>query len=351
MASTGLRLSTGSSTDRVSTNQTLGQNFNRYTFLVDRAFIKLDPSEWLSMSAGRVPNPWFSSDLVFSENLSFEGAAATVRRPASPEATLLPFATVGYFPVREGVAPRKSRSLVGAQVGVQWEASTNTRVRLGLASYTYQNFEGQIESDYDPVTGPGRSYGQYEYEASLRQRGNTLFVTNNDLELPTLTSDRVRWGLASRFKPLVLTAAAEFSQFAPVFIGITAEYVRNSAYDREEIARRTRVTLTDARNTGAQLRGTFGAQQVRNGGDWQANLTWRWLGSDAVPDAFVDSDLVLGGTNIKGVVVGLNYGLARDTALGLRYLSGRTISSPTVQPALANRFGATTWQVDLNARF
>ncbi len=35
----GIRLATGNTTDRVSTNQTLGQNFNRYQFLIERAFV------------------------------------------------------------------------------------------------------------------------------------------------------------------------------------------------------------------------------------------------------------------------------------------------------------------------
>lgn len=349
----GLRLATGSETDRVSTNQTLGQNFNRYAFLVDQAYIRLDPVPWLSLSAGRIPNPWFSTDLVWNESLSFEGGAATVRWPASPEARWLPFATVGYFPVREAAPPRRGRGIIGAQVGVQWELSELTRVRFGLAQYRFRYFEGQIDGDYSAVTGPGASYGQYEYEAGLRQRGNTLFLTNNPLEIAAgLTLDRARWGLASAFEPWALTVAAQWSHFAPVFVALSAEVVRNEAYDREEIARRTGgLYLDDARVFGVGARLTLGAQEVRERDQWQVTLAYRWLGSDAVPDAFVDSDIGLGGTNVRGVAVGVNYGLARDTTLGLRWVSGRTISSPTVRQGSGDRFGVDSLQVDLNARF
>jgi hypothetical protein len=348
----GIRLATGSSTDRVSTNQTLGQNFNRYSFLVDRAFIKFDPTDWASLSAGRIANPWFSSDMIWSENLNFEGLAATFKRPANPAASLFPFATVGYFPVRENAPPRKGRSIFGAQVGTQWEFSELTRFRLGMAVYYFNGFEGQVDPDYDAISGAGRSYGQYEYEAGLRQRGNTLFLTNNPYEIQAgLTPDKARWGLAARFKPVALTAAAEFSHFAPVFVGLSGELVRNTRYGRVDVADRTGVFLDDARVFGFNLRGTFGALQVRNAGEWQASVAYRWLGSDAVPDAFVDSDLGGGGTNIRGVTVGFNYGLSRDTQLGLRYLSGKTISSPTVQPALGDRYGVDVLQVDLNVRF
>ncbi len=348
----GLRLATGSATDRVSTNQTLGNNFNRYTMLLDRAWIRLDPTDWATAIAGRMPNPWFSTDMIWSENLNFDGLALQFRRPASPTAEWLPFATVGYFPVRESAPPRRGRAIIGAQLGVQWEASALTRIRLGLAHYRFENFTGQVDDDYDAVTGPGRSYGQYEYEAGLRQRGNTLFLTNNPLEIAAgLTPDRARWGLASRFTPVALTAAAEFSHFAPYVVGLSGEVVRNTGYGRADVLQRTGIGLNDARVFGVQARASIGMQAVRNAGDWQATLAYRWLGSDAVPDAFVDSDLGLGGTNVRGWTVGWQYGLARDTQLGLRWLSGRTISSPTVQQGLQDRFGVDNLQVDLNVRF
>jgi Putative porin len=353
----GLRLATGSGTDRVSTNQTLGQNFNRYTFLLDRAFIKVDAFEWASLSAGRVANPWFSTDLVWSDNLNFEGLAAAFKWPTLPTASLQPFATLGYFPIRESAPPRKRRTLFGAQIGTQWEYSDTTRFKFGLAQYAYQGFAGGVDPDYDPVSGAGRSYGQFEYEAGLRQRGNTLFLTNNPLEIQAgLTPDKARWGLATRFRPLALTAAAEFSHFAPFFVGLSAEVVRNQGMSYEEMYERTGVWPEGSRAYGFGLRGTFGAQQVRNANDWQASLGYRWLGSDAVPDAFVDSDLGGGGTNVRGWIVGLNYGLARDTQLGFRFLSGRTIASPTFKLSTkdgqaTDSFAVDSLQVDLNVRF
>jgi hypothetical protein len=348
----GLRLATGSATDRVSTNQTLGQNFNRYQFLVDRAFLKYDVAPWASVSAGRIANPWFSTDMVFSENLSFEGVAASLQWPTRPNASIVPFATVGYFPVREQSPPRRGRSLAGAQIGATWEWSELTRLKFGLALYRYSGFEGRVDPDYDAISGAGRSYGQYEYEAGLRQRGNTLFLTNNPLEIQAgLTPDKARWGLAARFKPVAFTAAAEFAHFAPTFIGLSGELVRNTGYGRQDIIDRTGVYLDDGRAFGVNARLTVGALQVRNAGDWQFSMAYRWLGSDAVPDAFVDSDLGLGGTNIRGLALGASYGLARDTQLGLRYLTGRTISSPTVQPGLKDRYAVDSVQVDMHVRF
>jgi len=348
----GFRLATGSANDRVSTNQTLGQNFNRYQFLLDRAFVKFDATEWASVSAGRIANPWFSTDLVWNDNLNFEGLAGSFKLPPNPNRSFAPFATLGYFPVRESAPPRRSRSIVGAQIGTQWEWSENTRFRFGLAQYQFNGFEGRVDGDYNALSGAGRSYGQFEYEAGLRQRGNTLFLTNNPLEIQAgLTPDKARWGLAAEFKPVVVTVAAEFSHFAPFFVGLSGELVRNAGYNRQNTIDRAGVYLDDARVFGINTRLTLGAQQVRNIGDWQFSLAYRWLGSDAVPDAFVDSDLGGGGTNLRGLSVGLNYGVARDTGLSARFLSARTISSPTVQPQARDRYAVDALQVDLNVRF
>ena len=56
----------------------------------------------------------------------------------------------------------------------------------------------------------------------LRQKGNTVFETNptiDGIDTPPV------WGLAYKFRPLVLTASAEFTHFDPFNILLSAEYV------------------------------------------------------------------------------------------------------------------------------
>ena len=74
--------------------------------------------------------------------------------------------------------------------------------------------------------------------------------------------------------------------------------------------------------------------------------------AEAVLDAFTDSDLGLGGTNVQGFTLGLNMALYRNTTFGVRYLSARTIDTPLNGAAGANAsFKANSLQVDLNVRF
>lgn len=352
---TSLRISTGSATDRVSTNQTLGQDFNKYTLLLDRAFVKVDPTEWLSISGGRIPNPWFNTDMVWSDNLNFEGLAMTARWPTELANGWQPFATLGAFPIREDAPPsRQDRWLYGVQVGANWQINAQTQVKFGVAQYQYKNLEGRKDPDFTFNGGAGASYGQYEYGKNLRQKGNTLFFTNNELDglnsgvdAGLLQPDYL--GLASRFEPLTLTVAARFAQFSPYSLMVSGEYVTNTAYDESEIRARTQLDNVKGRKDGYHLKVAFGEPVVQQLGDWQASLSYRWIGSDAVLDAFTDSDLGLGGTNLRGFTLGLQYGVDRNSAVGIRYLNARQIDSFAVNGN--QKFSADSLQVEFNVRF
>lgn len=349
--SAGVRLATGNTNDRVSTNQTLGQNFNKYSFVVDRAFIRYTPVEWLTVSGGRIANPWLSTDLIWDEDLNFEGVAATLR-PSLDAGRVKPFVTAGWFPLRiDSPNEHGSRSMSAVQLGVNWEVRRDLRLKFGAAQYRFDNVEGREDSRFDELTGerlPG--YGQYEYGSGFRAKGNTLFTTNNLYETPSdFDSSNWIWGLASRFEPLALTAAVDIARFDPFHVMVSAEYVKNTAFDRKEIQRRTGVRLSDGSDTAYLFRVAVGMPSIRQIGDWQASFTYRRVGSDAVLDAFTDSDFGLGGTNMKGYTLGFSYGIEQNTAIGLRWMSADSIDSPTL--VAGDKFGVDTLQMDLSVRF
>ncbi|WP_018413448.1 putative porin [Methyloversatilis thermotolerans] len=346
--SAGVRLATGNVSDRVSTNQTLGNNFNKYTFLVDRAYIKFDPVEWASFSGGRIPNPWFATDLVWDEDLNFDGVAVNLRN-VTPTQSLRPFATVGWFPLRADSPPSAQRQwFAGAQIGAEYDLSTNTRLRFGLAKYHYSNLEARTDTRYD-VAGPLQGYGGYEYSSALRAKGNTLVRTNSPLD----TTEDPIYGLAAKFEPWVLTATADLAHFDPVHVLLSAEFAKNTGFNRADILRRTGLNLVDGKDTAYHVRVTVGMPSVRLAEDWQVFLAYKYIGSDALIDGFTDSDFGLGGTNLKGFVLGGSYGLYRDTALGLRWYSARNIHSMTYDPTLIadQRYEVDTLMVDMNVRF
>ena len=347
--SAGIRLSTGSTTDRVSTNQTLGQDFNKYALMVDRAYVKYDPAEWISVSGGRIPNPWLSTDLVWDEDLNFEGFAATFK-PALGNESFKPFLTFGAFPIKAENQPKTNgRWLKGVQAGARWELTRNTRLNFGAAMYDFSKLEGRI--DGDPGLGLVPSLGQYEYSSNLRQKGNTLFLTdyNRTDGCPANCTTPQYWGLASKFRPLNLTASLDLAHFDPVHVVLTADFVKNMAFDRNEIQRRTGAALTDGKDYGYLYKIAVGMPKLERRHDWQASFGYRYLGSDATVDAFTDSDFGLGGTNLKGYQLGFSYGIDQNAFLNLRWISAQSIDSFSLDPS--HRFAVDVIQADVNVRF
>lgn len=327
--SAGIRLSTGNTNDPVSTNQTLGNSFNKYSVVLDRAFLKYDPYRWLSVSGGRMPNPWFSTDLVWYDDLNFDGVAATFKPQLSNSTT--GFLTAGAFPVQDiaasDIVKARSKWLFGAQAGAEWVAEDTSRLKFGVSYYHYTNIAGQ------PNVVPGSTaYNLTAVQAN--QKGNSLFLIDNPANN--------LFGLAANFHELNLTGMYDWAAFDPMHVIFTGDFVKNIGYDRQEILRRTGQDIAP-RTTGYQGKVMVGVPEIKRGGEWQAYIGYRHLERDAVLDAFTSSDFHLGGTDTKGYFIGGNYGINKNTWASLRYMSADQIDGPPL--------AIDVFQVDLNAKF
>ncbi len=337
--SAGARLTTGNTSDPVSTNQTLGTTANKYSLVLDRAFVRLEPREWLNLNGGRIPNPFFSTDLVWDDDLNFEGVAASFTPWAREERSFKPFATLGAFPLQEVETSTtnlaRDKWLYGAQIGLDWRPGSNTRWRFGLAYYDYRNVTG--------VRNPTPTlHGYYDATApQFRQKGNSLFIIDTDANNNGTQDDPV-WGLAAEYRLANLTVAADLAHFDPVHVMLSGDVVKNVGYDKSAVAARMGAGY-QARTLGWQGRVAVGMHDMRRRGNWQAFLGYRHLERDAVLDAFADSDFRLGGTDAKGYFLGGMYALEDNAWLGLKWLSADEIDGLPL--------GVNVFQVDFNAKF
>ncbi|HEY4375318.1 MAG TPA: putative porin [Burkholderiales bacterium] len=341
----GFRLATGSLTSPASTSQTLGasnNNFNRYTVGLDRGYLRWEPYKWLSLTGGRMPNPFFSTDLIWAEDLAFDGIAATVKTNFSDKA--LGYVTGGAFPLAENGSNKLDKWLYGLQGGAEWEMSPTTRFKVGVAQYIFQNYEG-TPSAFGSSQLP--NYANSQYGTNVRQKGNSLFnIIDPALQTGTSTAPPV-WALMSRFKPLNLTATVDLSQFDPVHVIFTADYVKNVGFDRNEIRNRTGIDL-EPKTAGYQYRLAVGMPQMDHKGDWQAFGIVRQLERDAVVDGFTDTTWHLGGTNYRGYSIGGSYGVDRNSWLTLRWTSTKSLSDTSLSGLPLD---IDVLQLDFNARF
>lgn len=330
----GIRISTGKLDDPVSPNQTLESSDSKYSFALDRAYLKAEPVSWLKVNGGRFGNPFFSTDLVWDPDLAFDGIAASF----SPKITerWSAFGTLGAFPIEEIESSETNEArdkwLFGAQAGLQWKSESQSSVKFGAALYDFHNLEGQS----NPL-------GSSVYDATApasRQKGNNTFSI--DAANGNFCGFGGLCGLASEFRELNLTGQIDLALFSPVHVILTGDYVRNIGFDRNDIQGRTGNGY-DEENEGYQVKLTVGMPDMAKRHDWQVFGAYKRLEADAVVDAFTDSDFHLGGTDAKGWILGASYGVDKNAWLSARWFSADEITGlPLSTDVLL---------VDLNAKF
>jgi Putative porin len=366
----GVRLATGDTATPVSTNQTFGGsggNFSKYAVWLDRAFVSYQPGDDLAVNVGRFDNPFFSpTELVWDKDLGFDGLAIRAKHRIS--SNLVPFAVAGAFPIFNSnldfgtsddfKTSSDDKYLYGAQVGVAWTPDPNIGVRVAAAYYDFDHVKGE-ESSPCTVFNSSTSCDTDLSRPSFAQRGNTYMSLRNII--PTVENDQgdssqfQYYGLASNFEDLVITGQVDFAHFHPIHIIVDGEFVDNLAFNKNAIAAVAVNNLGvvdslgnssgsfEGGNIGWLVRTTVGHKELNQYGDWNANVGYKYLESDAMVDAFVDSDFGLGGTNLKGYFVGGNYALSHNVSTALTWMSANSIGGPP--------FAVDVLQVDLNAKF
>jgi hypothetical protein len=314
------RLATGRSP--VSANPRLGQygDPDGFRLVVDRAAIVWNPSASVSAQAGRIGNPWFwPTDLVWYEDLNFEGGAFTFKPKLT--GTTEGFVTLGAFqmeqvdPTQTVRAPR-DKSMVGAQAGAEWIPDRNVGLKVGVAYFHYQGIEGQRNTIASPNANDWTA-------PPFRQKGNSVFDINAG------TGQAARLGLASRFHIVNVSGALDLGHLDPLHVRLSGDYARNIGFDQGEIRSRTGLDF-EARTTAYQTMLTLGNADVWGRGNTSVFLGYRYVEPDAVVDAFTQANVLLGGTNAKGYMLGINYGVDSNVWMRWRWLTANAIYGPAL---------------------
>ena len=362
----GIRLATSNDRSPVSINQTLGQNGQQYELALDRAFLQYDyvddsGREWLNLYGGRFANPWLSTDNLFDPDISMEGVTAGFHLPIGPASSYqVPnpvgrqqmnvgiskpnqvYLTVGAFPLQEVELESQDKWMWAAQTGVDWVFGRSTRLRTGIGYYDYKNITAQpnaLGSRLNDWSAP-----------TFFSKGNSLAQISNETD-PNLEPRLV--GLASDFDIVDAVVSLDYGGFGDNHVMLTGNYSENLGFDQDEILNRTGQNLK-ARTRAFQARFDVGRPDLVKLGDWQLWLAYKYLESDSVLDAFTDSNFHLGGTNAKGWMLGLNYGLTKNTWLNARWLTAKAIDENRkglLAGGGAGPYDVDVLLVDLNARF
>jgi hypothetical protein len=318
----GVRLATGGvglGSNGASESQTLGNYNARESVGLDLAYISYRPVSWLTLTGGRLGNPFFrSTTLVWSNDLSLEGVVANFVPQLSDSFSL--FATAGIFPIQNidvtstNAAP--SKWLYGYQTGLNWLLPRSSSLRFGVGFFDYRGVEG--------ILNPSPFSTIYSATAApFRQNGNSVFDINDAANTLNGTTNYLI-GLTSKFHELNVSGALDLGFGGRTHVMIGLDYVKNLGFDHNDIYQRTALSLEE-RTTGAQFELKVGDPNFARRYNWQGFVAYRYAQRDSVIDAFTESDFNLGGTNTKGYIIGAEFAFAENTTLRARWFSSKEV--------------------------
>ncbi|VEF11380.1 membrane protein [Pseudomonas fluorescens] len=359
----GIRIGTGSDNNPVSTTQNLGGGFAKKDIWLDQGYLNWKPTDELTLTGGRFANPFMSTDMLYSNDLNFDGVAAIFDHKLNHDWGV--FGTVGAFPVdytndtssSNGFDKEESDNkwLYGAQLGAKWAINSNNRLKGALAYYRFDDIQGERSSPCEPWAGaPGcDSDGS---RAAFMQKGNSVFllrdITPNPLN-PSTTAQPQYVGLASEFNLLDLNVVWDADLPQDFKLRSQGNYIHNLSYDEGDMRKRSAGQIVNNLDSNGDIESGANAWMVqftlgnsldlKRKGDWNLFAGYKYIQPDALPDGFNDSSFHLGGTNAKGYFMGGNYGLAKNV-----YATGRWLSTEAVYGA---PFDIDVLQLEINTRF
>jgi hypothetical protein len=357
------RLGSGQDTGPVSNTQLLGGGFTKKDIWLDQAYLMLAPPGIGSVYLGRMPDLFMHTDLLFDDNLEFDGALALTDQPL-PVAGLRVFAAGGAFPLGYvGGAfpnndfiktPDSSKWLFALQTGLEYKPTqTGWSVRASASLYDYDNVAGQLSAPCAIYLNI-KQCSTDSSRPSYMQKGNTLFLIRDIVPPPTTSGSSSPEnyaqpqfaGLSYNYHELDFVAEFETPLFGSLRGLLTADYVRNLAYDPGKLlaAAAANPMLAPVTNFNTAASGGAGAYQSGANaynikamigflrpsarGDWNVQFGYKYIEPDAVIDAFNSNDFDMGGTNTKGYYIIANYYFAKNTWVDGRWFSATEVFGP-----------------------
>ncbi len=425
----GIRLASGNDNGPVSTTDFLGGGFDKKDIWLDQAFISIAPVDFATLTFGRMPNPFVSggrretsaaatdalaagsrdplrfgvSDILFDEDLNFDGVAVTLDSGDWIGSGFNLAVTGGAFPFEYIGEDNPVTSFSKTDAGEKWIFGGQARLawdgedfgaKFAAGYFDFSKVRGQISEVCAPYLGEVECSTDYTRPAFLA-KGNTLMYLRQIAVDPAnpLGSPQPQFvGLVSDYNVLEIAGQVYANIGDDLRVSLSGTYVQNLAFDRKDICANsplgipltnvTGVTVSIPVNasdpTGARTntinfdpctalpnstavnggpllaryesggsawmaQGWVGSKGLRKAGEWSVGLGYKWIEPDAVLDSLTDSDFRLGGTNAKGYIATGNFMLFDNLRVTGRYLSASEI--------YGNPLSIDVLQLDLVAAF
>lgn len=287
---------------------------------IGQVYLGYKATKELTLIAGRMPNPFVTTSLMWDGDINPEGFAEKFSRT---EGKVTYFANLGQFLYdsgnpQNGIAPAASKNdqyMLGWQGGVTVKLDKSNTLQVAPAFYNYVNNNNQAK------TFAG------SFSPSNQTAINNLFV----LDVP-------------------VTFTTTLANAAP--LSVFGDFAYN--FDGKDRARKYGRADLDSEVWAWQLGAQYG--KAKKQGEWDVKAFYQQTGLFALDVNLVDSDLFDSRVNAEGFVFGANYQLSDSVVFSLTYANGKTkdksaISAGSGDLSLPTMKSFNLLQLDVVAKF
>lgn len=269
-------------------------NAPKETLYVKRAMVGFKATDWLSLEAGRIANPLYTTEMVWDKDLTHDGAAAKFNYTLGDYKL---FGTAEAFQYKGDskiytngtTADVTTNEVVVGQVGVEKELTDKIKAKVAGTYYKYGNAGG----DFKPALG-----------TATTPAGVNVIGTNNleILELPGEVSYKIDDKLTAKL-------------YGDYVVNLDADKRAQLAGDTSSAAKDDTAWLL-----GASVKSQAGKKESK--GDWEVKGWYQQTGLYALDPNAVDSDFFDSKVNVKGYVLKGQYALADNVFVNSAYGHG-----------------------------
>jgi hypothetical protein len=326
---------------------------NNYSVYIGQAYLGWRPTSWLDVSVGRVPQPLYTTSMVWDSDYCPEGAVEKVKLTYGPVDY---FATFGQY-VYQDVTPANAEAvengalakaagdfsdqnayLLAWQLGATYHLDTNISFKVAPVLYTYVGHGNQSAGFYGPFVGQGVNGFTFNTNTTMGSStlpggsgatsGSAVTTTSyNQTGINNLAIIEIPMELNFKIGRLYAKAFGDWS------INLEGDDRARAAYHAGETLAALSGINPNPFPGGVQLNQDqamqFGLAVGNNlglvygttskKGTWEARAYWQHVEQYALDPNLLDSDFFEGRGNMQGVYTAFAYGFT-DAMIGtVRY--------------------------------
>lgn len=306
-----------------SDNATFGKsataNINdKEGLFVKRAVVGWKATDWLTVEAGRMNNPLYTTPMVWDADLNFEGLAEMAKFKAGNADIFLTAAQASYQGDRKSfngtpiVASTTTTELFAFQGGAKYAINDNTSAKAALTYTTYNH-----------NTAPNNPIAASKvFQPGLNNTLNSAVTATgygvNDLDTIEIPAE-VNWMASSNIGVRVFGDYAYNTSGSDRFNAAVAATAAGAARTAMSVAGNDDAAwlLGVAIGSAKDLKAFEGNKMAK--GDWSARIWYQDVGAYSIDANAVDSDFMDSRVNMKGTTFKAQYNIQDNVYANFAY--------------------------------